>query len=117
MDSGDDSSSLDSSGRDTECEASSATILTCAVLPGFGSSNEGKMKNIMIGDGGTGGPATATSSFYEHRDSPWLDIDRFPDEVKGSDHNSGRAEDKCQKMVCIEDKAGSNGAKDNLVGD
>ncbi len=54
------------------------------------------MKNSMIDDEDAGGSATATSGFYKHRDSLWLDIDRYLDEVQGSGHNSGRADDKCQ---------------------
>ena len=75
------------------------------------------MKSRMIGDESTRGSAIATSSFYEHRDSPWLDIELVPKEVQGLDHNSGRAEDRCQKMGHIEDEAGSDEAKDSLVGD
>ncbi|KAK3176686.1 hypothetical protein OEA41_008011 [Lepraria neglecta] len=89
------SSSSDSFDSDTEHEALFATTPTCAVLPDFGSSNEGKMKNTMIGDGGTGGSIAATLNFQEHRESLWLGIDRFPNGDQGSDHNSGGAEDKC----------------------
>lgn len=69
MDSGDDSSSLDDSGSNTEYETLSATTPTCAVSPGVSSSNEGKMKNTVIGDGGVGGPVAATLKLHEHRDN------------------------------------------------
>ncbi|KAL9128124.1 MAG: hypothetical protein Q9217_003145 [Psora testacea] len=65
VDSGDNSSS-DGSGSDTEYEASSVTTSTFSVSPGFGSSNEGKIKNVMMG---AGGPVTAALNLHEHRDS------------------------------------------------
>lgn len=77
MGSGDSSS--DESGSDTGPDSSSATTPTCVISPVFGSSNEGKMENTMIGGGGAEGPVAAALNPHEHRNDRWLDIDHFPD--------------------------------------
>lgn len=46
----------------------------------------------------------------------WISTDS-PNRNQGSNHNSGGAEDKCQKIGHIEDKMGSNVAKDDQVED
>ncbi|KAL9123901.1 MAG: hypothetical protein Q9217_006714, partial [Psora testacea] len=118
-------SSSDESGSDTGLESSSATTPTYVISPVFGSSNEGKMENTMIGGGGAEGPVAAVLNPHEYRDDRWLDIDHFPDGELEADHNSDRAgiregqgtedngaEYKCQKTGYIEDKTGPGVAKD-----
>ena len=95
MDSGDDSSSSDDSGRNIGHGTSSATTPTCAVSPGVSSSNEGKMKNTVIGGESAGGPVVAALNHQEHRDSSWLYIDHFPDSNLGFEDCA--TEDECKR--------------------
>ena len=106
MDSGDDDSSSDDSGSYTRHETSSATTPTCAVSPGVSSSDEGKIKNTIIGGGGAEGSITAPLNLKEQRDSSWLDVDHFRD--SHMEVEDGAAEDEYRKRKIIEDNTGSH---------
>ena len=109
MDSGDDSSSDDSCSN-TRHQSSYATTPTCAVSPGVGSSDEGKIKNTTTGGGGVEGSVTALLSLKEQQDSNWLDVDYSTDSYVGV--KDGVAEDEYQKIKIIEDNSGSHNPKD-----
>ena len=100
MDSGDDDSSSDDFGSNTRYETSSATTPTYAVSPGVSSSDEGKIKNIIIGSGGAEGSITAPLILEEQRDSNCLDVDRFPD--NHVEIEDGAAEDGPQDEDVLE---------------
>ena len=68
------------------------------------------MENTMIGGEDSGGLVAAALNLQEHQDSSWLNIDHFPDSDLGFENNA--PEDKCQRMGNVEDKLGSDGAKD-----
>lgn len=59
MDSSDNSSSSNDSGSDTGHIALSATTSTCAIPPDVSSTNEGKIKNTVIGGKDGGGSVAA----------------------------------------------------------
>lgn len=65
------------------------------------------MKNDVTRSEDAGGPVAAV---LNHRDSSWLDIDRFPDNHLGFEDSA--AEEKFQKLGEIEDKSGPDGATD-----
>lgn len=73
------------------------------------------MENTVNGGEDAGWPVTAALNVQEHQNSSWLDIDHFPDSHPGFEDRA--AEDKCQKMGNIEDKSGSDGAKDGEAED